>query len=68
MTMPATADRLMTTNEAAPMLGYAPRTLMRWRVERGGPPFVRIGGRVVRYRESDLVAWIAAQQTVDPEH
>ena len=31
----------------------SPRTLERWRWERIGPPFLKIGGRVV-YRLSDI--------------
>jgi predicted DNA-binding transcriptional regulator AlpA len=36
-------------------------TLRRWRLEHGySPPTVRVG-RFVRYRRSDVEAWIAAQ-------
>jgi hypothetical protein len=31
----------------------SPRTLERWRWERIGPPFLKIGGRVI-YRLSDI--------------
>ena len=34
----------------------SPRTLERWRWERIGPPFLKIGGRVV-YRLSDIEAF-----------
>jgi hypothetical protein len=33
------------------------RTLQRWRVERRGPTFIKVG-RMVRYRKSDLDAFI----------
>lgn len=38
----------------------SPRTLERWRWLRQGPPFLRIGGRVV-YRLSDIEAFEVAQ-------
>ena len=37
----------------------SPRTLQRWRMEGAGPLFARIG-RLVRYRQSDLDAWLKA--------
>jgi predicted DNA-binding transcriptional regulator AlpA len=46
----------------AAWLGVSLRTLRRrWWLEHGyGPPIVRVG-RFVRYRRSDVEAWIAAQ-------
>jgi hypothetical protein len=38
----------------------SPRTLERWRWLRQGPPYLRIGGRIV-YRLADIVAFEAAQ-------
>lgn len=32
------------------------RTLQRWRWKKKGPPYLKIGGRVV-YRLSDIEAW-----------
>jgi hypothetical protein len=53
-------DRLLTTAEAAAYLGRSPRTLQNWRNNlRTGPRYsgVRNG---IRYRLSDLDAWISA--------
>jgi excisionase family DNA binding protein len=44
----------------ASRLGISVRTLERKRVDGTGPKFVRVG-RAVRYRESDLVEWLAEQ-------
>lgn len=33
----------------------SPRTLQRWRLEGVGPTYVKLG-RLVRYREADLVS------------
>jgi excisionase family DNA binding protein len=52
--------RLLTQSDAAKLLRLSERTLERLRLQGGGPPFVK-AGRSVRYRESDLDAWIAAR-------
>jgi hypothetical protein len=53
-------DRLLTTKEAAPVLGLAPVTLNIDRVKGAlGIPFVKIGNKAVRYRSSDLLTWMS---------
>lgn len=54
---PAFFDRLINEFEAADFLGYTVRALRNWRVRGGGPCFVRVSGRSIRYRRRDLVAW-----------
>lgn len=51
-------DTYLTEAQVAEILGISPRTLQAWRY-RGGhtPAFVKLG-RTVRYRRSDLDAWI----------
>ena len=55
-------DRLVTANEAAVILGFSTVTLAAWRwrprTDTPPPPYVRIGGRSIRYRQSDLLTWI----------
>jgi excisionase family DNA binding protein len=41
-------------------LGISPVTATKWRARSGGPPFIKIG-RLVRYRRTDLDAWLAAR-------
>lgn len=50
--------QLLTEDEAAVVLAIKPQTLAAWRC-RGAQslPFVKIG-RAVRYRVSDLEAWM----------
>lgn len=45
---------LVTDREAAEILGLAVQTLRNWRCERRGPPYRRIGGRVIRYSLREL--------------
>ncbi len=52
---------LLTETEAARLLGFAPRTLQGWRSRGGAVPFVRISKGCVRYRRSDIDAWLNEQ-------
>lgn len=52
---------LMTTAEAAAYLSFPEATVKAWRARGTGPAYVRINGRVVRYRMSDLDAWVDEQ-------
>ncbi len=42
------------------MLGVSVRTVQAWRVKGGGPVFVKINNRLVRYRQSDVEAWLTS--------
>jgi excisionase family DNA binding protein len=53
---------LLTTEQVAEILSVSPRSVIRWRNERFGPPFCRLG-RQVRYRRGSVEKWIA-----DNEH
>lgn len=57
-------DSLLTEVQAADLLRLSVRTLQAWRGKAFGPAFVQ-AGRAVRYRRSDLTAWIEAN-TVSP--
>lgn len=51
-------ERMLTTKEAAAMLGLSPATLEAWRCSgRVRLPFLRLG-RSVKYRLSDLYAYL----------
>ena len=61
--------KLLTTKQAADLLGLSPRTLEKNRVLGcSGLPFIRLG-RTIRYSVADLEAHIAAcrrRSTSDP--
>jgi predicted DNA-binding transcriptional regulator AlpA len=51
---------LITEIEAASLLGVSPRTLQAWRYRARGPRFVRLSTKSVRYRRSDLDAFVSS--------
>ena len=52
---------LLNTRQAAELLGMKPQTLVVWRHEgRTEPRYVRLLGKTIRYKLSDLEAFIAA--------
>jgi len=51
--------KLLTTDEVAALTGLSPETLAQWRWLKKEIPFVRLGNKCVRYRESDIDAWLA---------
>jgi excisionase family DNA binding protein len=50
-------ESLLNQKQAARVLGVSVRTLERHRVAGTGPRWARLG-RLVRYRQSDLTAWV----------
>ena len=48
---------LLNEVQAAGYLAISPRTLRNWRTRGGGPKYVRISARCIRYRMSDLKEW-----------
>lgn len=56
-------EQLYTPVQVSEMLDISVKTLEKWRWERRNLPYVKLG-TAVRYRESDLTAWLGAN-TVD---
>lgn len=59
-------DKLLTTKEAAPLLRVSTAFLERDRWAGAQVPFIRVGRRAVRYRLSDLNAFIESRRRVSP--
>ena len=55
-------DRLLSDREVAQLIGRARSTLQKDRVAGRGIPYITIG-RQVRYRESDVAAYLATLPT-----
>ncbi len=55
---------LIPSSELATLLGVSQKTLERWRVEGGGPPFVKAPGTrgAVRYDLDAVERWIRARE------
>ncbi len=51
-------DRLIDENEAAALLCYSTRALQNWRHRGGGPKFIKVSARSIRYRVRDIHEWI----------
>lgn len=54
-------NRLINEHEAADYLGYSVRALQNWRHRGGGPPFIKVSSRTVRYRRRELDDWANAR-------
>ena len=55
---PHTYPTLVNEREAASILCYSVRALQNWRHRGGGPDFVKVSARSIRYRRTDLEIWI----------
>ena len=54
---------LVTEQMLATEMGVSRRTLQGWRQKGIGPPFLRLAkGRLIRYRQSDIMAWLDQQK------
>jgi hypothetical protein len=64
-TQPDYFDRLMDEKAAADYLCYSVRALQNWRCRGGGPMFVKVSGRSIRYTRRDLQQWIAEKRVAN---
>lgn len=53
-------NALLSEHEVAAIVGLSLGTIRRWRIQRQGPRFLKIGA-AVRYRREDLAAWIESR-------
>lgn len=54
---PPPRGKVLKPSEAAAFLGVSVRTLEGWRARGGGPLFLRVGPKLIRYCERDLNAF-----------
>jgi predicted DNA-binding transcriptional regulator AlpA len=54
----ADPDQLLATQQVAAIIGMSDQWLEAGRVKGYGPPYVRLAARIVRYKRSDLRAWL----------
>lgn len=55
-------DSLMTPTDVAAILVVPVDTLRVWRYRGEGPPYLKVNGRMVRYRQSAVTAWLRQQE------
>jgi excisionase family DNA binding protein len=55
-------DRLLTTRQVADYLSFSPETVLR-RYRAGEIPGIRLASNVLRFRESEIVAWLEGRST-----
>jgi predicted DNA-binding transcriptional regulator AlpA len=53
---------MLTTREAAALLGLKPQTLMVWRCQGTGPPYFKLGKWAVRYDPDAVRQWCEANR------
>jgi hypothetical protein len=54
-------DRYLTTKDVARLLHITVSCLEKWRGLQKGPPFVRVGSRIIRYELTAVVVWAGRQ-------
>jgi hypothetical protein len=58
--------KMVDEQSASDLIGVKVKTLQDWRLKRNfGPPFIRVGGKLIRYRVDALLAWLE-ENTVTP--
>ena len=48
------SPQFLNESSAAKYLGVSAKSLQRWRFERRGPAYSKVGGKIVRYAIADL--------------
>lgn len=54
-------NMLLHENDAADFLSVSVRSLQGWRSKGGGPQYVKISARAIRYRRKDLIEWLESK-------
>jgi predicted DNA-binding transcriptional regulator AlpA len=57
-------SRVLRNPRAARALGLSESTLNKMRVRGDGPPFVRLGAKLVGYLQEDLDRWLESRRTL----
>lgn len=58
--VPGDPDRLLSVEELAAVVGIPVRSVRQWAVKGTGPRRLRVG-KYVRYKASDVRAWLDSQ-------
>ncbi len=55
---------MLTTQQLADLLGVSPQWLEVGRIKNYGPPFERLGPRLIRYKPDGVVKWLKQRRAV----
>jgi predicted DNA-binding transcriptional regulator AlpA len=55
------ANPVLTEKELAQRLRASLSLLRKWRRDKKGPPYLRLGDKLIRYSAADVQAWLAGQ-------
>ena len=62
---PGWLEEAVSTRAASRITGVPICTLETWRSRGGGPPFLKLGSKTVRYQRRELLEWMAGQRRRD---
>jgi predicted DNA-binding transcriptional regulator AlpA len=62
--VPPNDKEYLSQAEAAEFLGFHANTMVKLAGTGDGPPRIKIGPRLVRYRRAELVAWMESRKEV----
>lgn len=59
--------RLISEKQVAELYGFKLNTLRNWRISKQGPKFMKINGKMIRYRVQDIEEYLMScmQMTID---
>ena len=60
--IPTMENNLLDQGEVADLLGIHPKTLGLWREKGIGPPWIRLGEKLIRYEVEGVRAWVESQR------
>jgi predicted DNA-binding transcriptional regulator AlpA len=58
---PGWLEEAIDTKAASKLTGVSVQTLETWRSRGGGPHFVKLGAKTVRYPRRELITWMRAK-------
>jgi hypothetical protein len=59
---PGWLEEAVNTRAASRLTGVPVTTLETWRSRGGGPKFLKLGAKTVRYQRRELLTWMVRQQ------
>ncbi|MGE0184034.1 MAG: helix-turn-helix transcriptional regulator [Parvularculaceae bacterium] len=59
---PGWLEEAVNTRAASRLTGVPVTTLETWRSRGGGPKFLKLGAKTVRYQRRELLKWMTRQQ------